>query len=538
MAFLAALDWPIRIVLGVGLLFAGVLLRGTPRADAAGTIATAVDAAIGHACAITAEGGVKCWGSDWLGDGSRGVSTVPVDVCGDYDEPAEECRALLQGVTGVSAALQHTCAVLADGTAKCWGYNFWGQLGTEDLVTCPVTKLIPLSAAGASGQGSPATDIGPCSTTPVDVTGLNDAVAITTGSAHSCAVTASGRVKCWGANYLGQLGDGEGGTLLDFSRTPVEVCAAYDRDAGQCLQPLDGVVAIASPADFACALTETGTVKCWGWTTSAWLGAPTNELCEDEFGRLVPCSTTALDVPGLEGVTQFALGLSVMCVLAGNAGVRCGGGNGLGTIGDAGACGIVCLTPVDVPGLTSGVAALAGGDTHMCALTDAGGLRCWGTNQTGELGAVTTELCGTFGNIPCSRSPVAVTGLASGVAAASGGRFFTCALLQGGSIKCWGDNCCGQLGSGQRDPPGAILPHAVPVNVAGLGPKLPGDADCQNGVTSIDALFMLQYAAGLSETLLCQFNADMNRDGAITSLDAALVLQIVAGVVTFELHLE
>jgi hypothetical protein len=146
----------------------------------------AVNAGYSHTCALTTSGGVKCWGdNDYgkLGDGTTGSRrSTPVDVVG-----------LTSGVSAVSAGGSHTCALTASGSAKCWGYNYSGALG--------------------DGTGNN-------SSTPVDVVGMISGVStINTGALHTCALTTSGRVKCWGENYYGQLGDG---TTID-RLVPVDV---------------------------------------------------------------------------------------------------------------------------------------------------------------------------------------------------------------------------------------------------------------------------------------------------------------------------
>src|SRR5207245_2081803 len=116
--------------------------------------------------------------------------------------------------------------------------------------------------------------------------------------------------------------------------------------------------------------------------------------------------------------------------------------------------GIPCSTiPVDVTGLSSGVAAVAAGGYHTCARTTAGGLKCWGSNSNGQLGDGTTTNRTT---------PVDVSGLSSGVTAVAGGCFQTCAVTTAGGLQCWGRNDHGQLGDG------TTTQRLTPVDVTGL----------------------------------------------------------------------
>jgi alpha-tubulin suppressor-like RCC1 family protein len=353
---------------------------------------TAIAAGGYHTCALVAGGGVKCWGMNddgQLGDSTTTDRSTPVDVVG-----------LTSGVTAIVAGDSHTCALLSDGGVKCWGYNDYGQLGN-----------------GTTTHSS----------TPVDVVGLASGVtAIAAGGLHTCAIAPGGGVRCWGNDYFGQLGDG----TTTHSSTPVDV-VGLDQ----------GVTVIAAGFGHTCALTSGGGAKCWGGNGAGQLGDGTTYQ-----------SNTPVDVVGLvSGVTAIAGGGGHTCALAGAGRAKCWGGNGDGALGDG--TTTQRSTPVDIVGLGSGVAALAAGYEHTCALVSGGGVKCWGKNTEGQLGNNTAQN---------SSTPVDVVGLGSGVAAIVAGYVHTCALTSGGGVKCWGWNPYGQLGDGTTNP------SSTPVDVVGL----------------------------------------------------------------------
>jgi len=165
-------------------------------------------------------------------------------------------------------------------------------------------------------------------------------------------------------------------------------------------------------------------------------------------------SNVPVTMPELTGVTAISAGGGHTCVLLHGGTVQCWGGNEEGELGDGSA--ITCTStsssiPVTVKGLT-GVTAISAGSGHTCALLNSGSIQCWGGNKEGQLGDGTSS---------SSSLPVAVKGLTN-VTAISTGNAHTCALLSSGAVQCWGRNTNGQLGNGSH------IGSSVPVPVPGL----------------------------------------------------------------------
>jgi len=301
----------------------------------------------------------------------------------------------------IAAGAIHTCVLTSDGGVKCWGSNDYGQLGDGTTIT---------------------------RTTPVDVSGLTKGVrAIAVGDWHTCVLTSSGGVKCWGSNGDGQLGDG---STINHS-TPVDVSGLTD-----------GVKSIVAGAVYTCALTSSGGVKCWGWKNTYAEGgdAMSNK-------RLTPETINELT----SGVNAIAAGTAHICILTSAGGVKCWGSNVDGQLGDG--TFMKSATPVDVSALASGVAAIDAGGYQTCALTSSSSVKCWGINIFGTLGD------GIARNYT---TPVAVNGSISGVSIIDMSGSHICVLTLESGIKCWGDNRQGQLGDG------TTTQQSTPINVEGL----------------------------------------------------------------------
>jgi len=279
-------------------------------------------------CALMANGTARCWGlgeSGQRGDGTyTNLSNVPAEVIG------------LTGAIALASGYDHACALLADGTMRCWGSNVFGQLGDP--------------STGTSG-----------SAVPVVVSGVSGVVSFTTGAYHTCAVLADATLRCWGKNDNGQLGDG----TRTSSVTPVVVSG------------LNGVASVRGGGDHTCALLQDGTVQCWG---------------ENEYGQLgngtTSPSMTPSPVTGLTDGVAIASGWRHDCAVLASGSVQCWGQNDFGELGIGTAAS--SSTPATVLGIATAAGITAGWWHHTCALLAGGAVECWGANEWGQLGNGTT----------------------------------------------------------------------------------------------------------------------------------------------------
>jgi alpha-tubulin suppressor-like RCC1 family protein len=270
-----------------------------------------------YSCALLTRGGVKCWGYNGngrLGDGSGADSSLtPVGVVGISD------------ATQISSIRDHTCALIADGSVRCWGYNRLGQLGD-----------------GTTTSGH----------IPVMVKGISGVRQIAAGYVHTCALVDGGAIECWGGNEWGQLGDGT---------TSV--------NSGPVVAGISGATHVSAGLGHTCVVVAGGTVSCWG-----------NGVGD---GTVVsPTPTMAL---GVSHAFQVSAGYFMTCALVVGGSVACWGagflGNGTDTSINPSA------TPVIVSGISAATQVdAAGGGDHTCAVVTEGMVRCWGSNRFGQLG--------------------------------------------------------------------------------------------------------------------------------------------------------
>lgn len=352
----------------------------SPRQNVASVMAGAAQISSGDmdTCAVTFAGALKCWGANGygqLGDGTTITQSVPVDVLG-----------LSSGVSEVSAGWYHTCALMGYGSVKCWGWNAWGQVGDGshgNSYSSPVNvsglsgvvqvsagaehTCALLSAGGVKCWGDNYYgELGDGSWTdryaPVDVFGLTSGVRdISSGKHHTCALMSYGGVKCWGWNPSGQIGNGSHANQINY---PVDVSGLTS-----------GVIQVSAGAEHTCALMNYGSVKCWGKNSYGQLG---DNTWTDKY---MPASVVGLGATA----NKISAGENHSCALTTSGGLKCWGWNIFGQLGN-GSYGNSINTPVEVSGLASGVSDVSAGGIHTCALLTTGAVKCWGDNYYGELG--------------------------------------------------------------------------------------------------------------------------------------------------------
>ena len=295
-------------------------------------------------------------------------------------------------------------------------------------------------------------------------------VRIGSGADYTCAVTASGVVKCWGRNDKGQCGLGETRNRGDGPNEMGDQHPGADLGSGR------RAVAVAVGWYHACALLDDGAVKCWGQNDAGQLGQGDTSNRGDgpgEMGDNLP------PIPLAQGkrVVAISAGGYHNCALFEDGAVQCWGGNRFGQLGlgdtkaRGGASGQMGANlPFVELGRGRRAVAISAGNLHTCAILDDGTLRCWGNGADGQIGLGGTAHRGDApGEMGDDLPAVNVGGK---VVAVEAGGFHTCAILESGVVKCWGHNDQGQQGNGDSKKRGGApgeMGDALPVVQLGSG---------------------------------------------------------------------
>ncbi len=495
-----------------------------------GRRATAIATGDYHTCALLDDRSVRCWG--FGGNGRLGYGNT--SNIGDAKTPDTVGPVNLgRPATAITAGGAHTCALLDDGSVRCWGFGGAGELGYGNINNVGDTP------------GSTPDKIGPVNLGPG-----RTALAISAGGRHTCAVLDDGSVRCWGEGSDGELGYGNRNRIGD-NETPASghplnavacpaasQCTAVD-DSGQQVTfnpTTPGIPAptkidsahilrgVACPSTSQCtAVDDFGQQVTFNPTTPGipaptkidsartlvGVACPSANQCTavDGFGQQVtfnpttpgtPTPTTIDTSPNLRAVACPSLGQCTAVdgfgqqvtfnpttpgtptpttIDAGHAlnAVACPSASRCTAVDDSGqqmtfnpaAPGtptpttIDNLAPVNLgPGRTA--KAISAGGAHTCALLDNATVRCWGSGGNGQLGYANTNNIGDD-ELPNTVGPVDL-GIGSKALAISAGGAHTCALLENGSVRCWGYGANGRLGYGNTNTIGAAE------TPAGLGP--------------------------------------------------------------------
>ena len=400
-----------------------------------------------HTCALFSNKKIKCWGDSnggKLGYGrsyaNTSINNIPfVDVGGD--------------VLSVRAIENRTCAILTDKNMKCWGTNNSSVLGLDHVYELGANRSI--TTQGPVDIGSPVSDI-------------------STGPNTTC-VMIEGKIKCWGWNRELMLGSntpmlvGSSGKIYEipFLNSSFEISqVSHNSDNEMCGVTLTGqlkcwgrsrTIENAIDINFSsekeilqvevglahnCALQQGGKVKCWGGNNYGQLGVGnTNALSNPN---------NAESISFKEDIKAIGVGLEHSCAISIAGRVYCWGRNNLGqlgyghtrTIGDD-----ETLGNIDAVSLGELALQISVGESHSCALLESGSLRCWGKNSGGQLGYYNSNTIGD------NEHPSSVSSISFGIPIkqVSAGSDYTCAVLENGELKCWGDGAQGRLGNGNEN---------------------------------------------------------------------------------------
>lgn len=381
--------------------------------------AVSLTAGDSHVCVINKERTVTCWGDDE--DGQLGGGPTAADVPVSLDLPRDVVR--------IAIGSLHACALHLGGRVTCWGDNTDGQLG------------IPPS---------------PNVLEPRE-TGIEDAVALAAGKAFTCIIRKSGQLRCWGYMADSALGVSNATVQIPDITDAVEVGAGPDR---------------------ACVRRSNGELRCFGNNANGQAGGPGGSVSLPQpllagastfrslaLSRNATCALLAdgkaaclgkmernHKVPSEPWIweveahfTEIGAGVDHLCFLDGTGHVTCRGESAGERLGVGPDCH-GCIRPA--VGLEDAVHVAAGAQ-HSCAARRDGTVACWGTlistYRTWQRWGLDHKLR-EFGVIP------ALVPHLEGVVDIASGPHDVCAILQGGEVRCLGDNQSGQLGSGQRKP--------------------------------------------------------------------------------------
>jgi len=351
---------------GGGLLGLGNLLTlgdqpgelPAPAADLGGVVMVDLMVAGDSTCTVSQAGYVSCWGYNFEGQLGIGHTMDLGDGAGEMPPFNTQVGEL---ITGLGGGLGAFCAISQAGTVRCWGRGEYGRLGLGS--TANIGDQPGELPAGAANVGFTVAQVALSET-------------------HTCAVSTAGAVRCWGSGASGALGYGNTNTLGD---QPGELPTGDVPVGGE-------VVQVALGTGFTCALLESGNVRCWGKNDDGQLGYGNTQSRGDQPGEL---PTPDLALGG--SVARISAGYRHACALLQSGAVKCWGSGSSGVLG-IGSVTEIGDGPGEMPPASVALGGPAivlhtGSGFHNCVVLAGGAVRCWGENQAGQLGiGSTTDL--------------------------------------------------------------------------------------------------------------------------------------------------
>ncbi len=357
-----------------------------------------------HSCMILENGSAMCWGNGINGQlGNEQYSSIdegisyaysPIFVTGDYS------------FKSISAGGYHTCGVLTNESGLCWGSNSLGELGNGGVTASKIPVFVSGNYNFSSIQAS------------------SDYVA---GGGHTCGLLTNGSAVCWGYGGNGQLG---GGSTPETETVPSFVSGGYTFSK------------ISLRSSYSCGILINGSALCWG---------------NNEYGTLGNGQTSSSSEPVFVSGNYIFKSLSTsmqhVCGVLANGSAVCWGYNADGRLGNGSNTGYSSV-PIFVSGNYEFII-INSGDTFSCGILNNGSAVCWGNGE--EWGALGGDN---------SNTPVFVFDNNYNFSTINPGRGFTCGILTNSSAICWGYGSSGQLGNGQEysEPSGTYSPVFVSGN--------------------------------------------------------------------------
>lgn len=406
-----------------------------------------------HGCALLNDNTVKCWGRNNTGQLGLGIGTG--SIIGDNpSELGDNLQAINLGSisfpTQVYAGLYRSCAKFNNGRIKCWGHNSDGQAGIGS------TDGSIGNATSEMGDNLPFIDLGPSETVS----------SLYLAPYSTCAITNSNKLKCFGRNNYGQLGQGDtvnrGRSSLDMGSNLLEVQLGTGKHATM----------IGMSENSTCALLNDNTVKCWGHDENGSLGS-TNTGFGDEAAE-THASINSINFGASLYAKEIYSGRYHNCAKLNDNNLKCWGNNANGRLGIGSSIhqGTSESTlgdnlPITDVGTSLSVKKYSAWDNHSCAVLSNDQVKCWGSGSNGKRGSQNTSQSGDSANEMGDNLSFIDLGPGRSALDVKTGTNFTCVLMDNSQVKCFGANNYGQLGQEDKNQRGHNFGTA-PSNISAI----------------------------------------------------------------------